>query len=194
MQNETFHKIAIFASGNGSNAENIIRHFREADCGVEVALIVSNRKDAGVLRRADRLGVESRVMTAAEFKNPSSLLPVMEEYSIDLVVLAGFLLMIPPFLIERYPGRIVNIHPSLLPKYGGKGMYGHHVHEAVVNSGDKETGITIHLVNEHYDDGRILFQAKVPVCPADKVEDVEAKIHKLEKEHFAQVIHTTFFA
>lgn len=187
------HKIAVFASGNGSNAENLVRYFREVDCGAQVSLIVCNRKNAGVLRRAENLRVKACVLTAAEFRDPECILHILESHSIDLIVLAGFLLMIPPFLIVRYAGRIVNIHPSLLPKYGGKGMYGRHVHEAVVNSGDKETGITIHLVNENYDDGRILFQATVPVSPADNAYDVEAKIHELEKEHFAQVIRDTFF-
>lgn len=194
MHRSNSHKIAVFASGNGSNAENLVRYFREADCGAEVSLIVCNRKNAGVLQRAQTLKVDTCVLTAAEFKDPGCILNVLESHSIDLIVLAGFLLMVPPFLVERYPGRIVNIHPSLLPKYGGKGMYGRHVHEAVVRSGDKETGITIHIVNEHYDDGRILFQASVPVCPTDNADDVEAKIHRLEKEHFAQVIHNTFFA
>jgi len=183
---KNIRKIAVFASGNGTNAENIVRYFRENDCGAEVAVIVCNKSGAGVLERALRLGVPTRLMPAAEIRDPSRMLPVMEEFGIDMIVLAGFLLMVPDFLLERYPDRIVNIHPSLLPKFGGKGMYGRHVHEAVVAAGEHETGITIHLVTDRCDEGRVLFQARVPVEPTDTPESVEEKVHKLEKEHFAR--------
>lgn len=183
---KSIRKIAVFASGNGTNAENIVRYFRENDCGAEVAVIVCNKSGAGVLERALRLGVPTRLMPAAEIRDPSRMLPVMEEFGIDMIVLAGFLLMVPDFLLERYPDRIVNIHPSLLPKFGGKGMYGRHVHEAVVAAGERETGITIHLVTDRCDEGRVLFQARVPVEPTDTPESVEEKVHKLEKEHFAR--------
>lgn len=183
---KSIRKIAVFASGNGTNAENIVRYFRENDCGAEVAVIVCNKSGAGVLERALRLGVPTRLMPAAEIRDPSRMLPVMEEFGIDMIVLAGFLLMVPDFLLERYPDRIVNIHPSLLPKFGGKGMYGRHVHEAVVAAGEHETGITIHLVTNRCDEGRVLFQARVPVEPTDTPESVEEKVHKLEKEHFAR--------
>lgn len=185
-------RIAVFASGNGSNAENIIRYFRDGDHGGEVALVVCNKPDAGVLERARRLGVDSRVMTRAEINDPERMLALMDEYGIDVVVLAGFLLMVPAFLIERYHGAMVNVHPSLLPKFGGKGMYGRHVHEAVVASGETETGITIHLVSEECDGGRIIFQASVPVLPTDTPADVELKIHSLERTHFPRVIEEAF--
>lgn len=182
-------KLAVFASGNGSNAENLVRYFRDNDCGVEVAVIVCNKPGAGVIARAERLGVPVRVMPAAEIRDPSRMLPLMDQYGIDLIVLAGFLLMVPDFLLERYPDRIVNIHPSLLPKYGGKGMYGHHVHEAVVAAGEKETGITVHLVTDRCDEGRIFFQARVALTPDDTPDTVEAKVHALEKEHFPKTVH-----
>lgn len=181
-------RIAIFASGNGSNAENIIRYFRERPERGEVVLVVSNKAGAGVLERAARLGVESRVMTRAEINDPEIMSEVLESRGVDTLVLAGFLLMVPSFLIERYPDRIVNIHPSLLPKYGGKGMYGRHVHEAVVAAGERESGITIHFVNEHCDEGQIIFQATVEIAETDTPADVEAKIHRLEKLHFPRVI------
>lgn len=185
-------RIAIFASGNGSNAENIIRYFRQFPSDGKVVLVVCNRAGAGVIERAHRLGVELRVMTRDEINDPEMMLPLMDEFGVDVVVLAGFLLMVPGFLIERYHDRMVNVHPSLLPKYGGKGMYGRYVHEAVVAAGDKESGITIHLVSEQCDEGRIIFQASVSVLPTDTPADVESKIHDLERLHFPRVIHETF--
>lgn len=186
-------RIAVFASGNGSNAENIIRYFREADRGAEVVLVVTNKADAGVIARAGRLGVDCRVMTAAEIRDPERMLPLLESYGIDLIVLAGFLLMVPPFLISRYPDRIINIHPALLPKFGGKGMYGRHVHEAVVAAGERESGITVHFVSEKYDEGRIIAQVATAVSPSDTPADVEAKIHRLEQENFPRIIRETFY-
>lgn len=183
--------IAIFASGNGSNAENIIRYFNSRNLGWEVAVVVCNRPDALVLKRAEALGVPAVVMPKAVFGNRDELLAVMDRYSVDAVVLAGFLLMIPTFLIARYPERIINIHPSLLPKYGGKGMYGRHVHEAVVAAGERESGITIHLVNEECDGGKILFRAATEVSPDDTPADVEAKIHSLERRYYPAVIAAT---
>lgn len=150
-------KIAVFASGNGTNAENVIKYFSVGDKGGEVCLVVCNRPDAFVLRRAAILGVPSVVMSKTQINTPELLLGLMNEYAVDIIVLAGFLLMVPGFLIERYSGRIVNIHPSLLPKFGGKGMYGRYVHEAVVEAGETETGITVHMVSERYDEGRIIF-------------------------------------
>ncbi len=190
---KTGGKIAVFASGNGSNAENVITYFRDADCGVEVALVVCNKAQAGVLERARRLGVEARVMTREQINSPQVMLPLLDSFGIDTVVLAGFLLMVPAFLVERYRGRIVNIHPSLLPKFGGKGMYGRHVHEAVVAAGERQTGITIHYVSEGCDEGQIIFQASTPVEPDDTAADVERKIHELERRNYAPVIHTTLF-
>lgn len=186
-------RIAVFASGNGSNAENIIRYFREADRGAEVALVVTNKAEAGVIGRAGRLGVDCRIMTPAEIRDPEIMLPLLESYGVDLIVLAGFLLMVPQFLIARYPDRIINIHPALLPKFGGKGMYGHHVHEAVVAAGECETGITVHFVSEKYDEGRIIAQVRTDLSPADTPADVEAKIHRLEQENFPRIIRETFY-
>ena len=187
---ETRH-MAIFASGNGSNAENLIHYFNSRDIGWKVAVVVCNKPDAGVLDRARRLGVPSVVMPKLLFSQQQALAKVMDDYAIDAVVLAGFLLMIPSWLIARYPQRIINIHPSLLPKYGGRGMYGRHVHEAVVAAGETESGITIHLVNEDVDGGRILFQAKTPVTPTDTPADLETKIHRLEQQYFPQVVAST---
>ena len=156
-------RIAIFASGNGSNAENKINYLRDSGLGWTVALVLSDRPEAKVIQRAVRLDVPYAVVSKTELGDSDIMLGLMERYSVDAVVLAGFLRMIPGFLIERYPGRIVNIHPSLLPKYGGKGMYGRHVHEAV---------------------GRIIFQARTAVAPDDTAAEVEEKIHELERLHF----------
>lgn len=181
-------KIAVLASGNGSNAENIVNFLRGGDYRAAVELIITNKAEAGVIERGRRLGVDVMVVPAADFRDPSKVIPLLEGRDIGMIVLAGFLLMVPAFLIERYRGRIVNIHPSLLPRHGGKGMYGHHVHEAVVAAGDTETGITIHEVSEVCDGGRILFQAKVAVAAGDTPADVEAKIHPLEYTHYPRVI------
>lgn len=180
--------IAVFASGNGSNAENIIRYFRANSSEAEVALIVCNKKDAGVVERARRLGVTSVVLGRDRINDPEVILPILRAFEIDAIVLAGFLLMVPPFMVECYDGRILNIHPSLLPKFGGKGMYGSKVHEAVVAAGEAKTGITIHLVNNHCDGGEIIFQKSVPVDSADTPADVERKIHALEREFFPDTI------
>lgn len=185
-------KIAIFASGEGSNAESIVNYFRSIDNKAEVTLIVSNRPDAPVINRATRLGVEYAVITRTMLNDGVTILNLLDRHEIEIVVLAGFLLMIPSQLIERYRGRIVNIHPSLLPKFGGKGMYGYHVHEAVVASGERQTGITIHHVNEHYDEGAIIFQAAVNVDPTDTPSDVASKVRRLELTHFAPILAKTF--
>ena len=179
--------LAIFVSGNGTNCENIIRHFAGSP-SVRVALVLSNRADAFALVRAARLGVPTEVMAKADFADEAKLMGLMSRYGIDFIVLAGFLLMVPPFLTERYPRRIVNIHPALLPKYGGKGMYGHHVHEAVRASGDEETGITIHYVSNVCDGGEIIFQAKTPVLPADTPDDIAASVQRLEQRYYPEVI------
>lgn len=187
--------IAVFASGSGSNAENIIRYFGEGDrlssdgSAIRVALVLCNRPDAYVITRAARLGVPSVVVTRSEFNDRDRLLAIMSDCDVRFIVLAGFLLMVPDFLIEAYPDRILNIHPSLLPKYGGKGMYGMHVHEAVRASGDDVTGITIHRVSPVCDGGEIVFQASVPVLPEDSAGDIARKVAGLEAEHFPRVIH-----
>lgn len=185
-------RIAIFASGNGTNAENIIRYFQEGKSNAaEPALVVCNKADAKVLERAARLGIPSVVVPRKDFGNEELVSKILHDNNIDFIVLAGFLLMIPGYLIKLYPEKIVNIHPSLLPKFGGKGMYGSHVHEAVVAAGEKESGITIHVVDEKCDGGRILFQAKVPLDPADSADDVASKVHELEYLHFPRVIGET---
>ena len=184
-------RLAVFASGNGSNAENIIRYFQADDRNAEVALVVCNKPDAKVLERAEKLGVPAIVVPRRDFNNEDFMTGLLRDNGIDFIVLAGFLLIIPDFLIKLYPEKIVNIHPSRLPKYGGKGMYGSHVHEAVVAAGEKESGITIHMVDENCDGGRIIFQTTVSVTPEDTPDDVATKVHALEYEHFPRVIEKT---
>lgn len=179
--------IAIFASGSGSNTENIIRYFRENEA-IQVSLVLSNRSDAYVLERAHRLGVPCNVFPKEDWMAGDEILAVLQEYHIDFVVLAGFLVRVPDLLLHAYPNKIINIHPALLPKFGGKGMYGDRVHEAVVAAGEKKSGITIHYINERYDEGNIVFQTACPVLPTDSPEDVAKKVHALEYEHFPRVI------
>lgn len=181
-------RIAIFASGSGSNAQKIAEYFKGHPT-IEVALVVSNKADAGVLDIAKSVGIETYVIPSkAEFTQTETLLQELYVSQIDFIVLAGFLWLIPEYLIEAYPSRIVNIHPALLPKYGGKGMHGMHVHHAVVAAGEKESGITIHYVDKVYDNGEHLFQATVPVEPGDTPEVVQQKVLVLEHTNFAQVI------
>lgn len=179
--------IAIFASGSGSNAENIIRYFRNND-SICVSLVLSNKSDAYVLERAHRLGVSCNVFPKEDWIAGDEVLAVLQEYRIDFIVLAGFLVRVPDLILHAYPNRIINIHPALLPKFGGKGMYGSRVHEAVVAAGEKESGITIHYINEHYDEGNTIFQATCPVLPDDTPEDVAEKVHALEYKHFPLII------
>ena len=180
-------RIAILASGSGSNAENIARYFSGSDFAT-VSFIISNNPEAYVIERARNLGIECAVVTRAEFMEADKVISMLRERDIDFVVLAGFLLLVPAKLIQAYSGKIVNIHPALLPKHGGKGMYGDRVHRAVVESGDTESGITIHLIDEQYDKGTTFFQAKCQVLPTDSPDDVAAKVHALEYEHFPAVI------
>lgn len=193
-ENPQIARIAVFASGNGSNAENIIRYFNEPSSvnggSAEVVLVVCNRPEAPVLARAAALGVPSETITRSLLNDETRFMELMEKHGIDFIALAGFLLMIPPFLISRFSGRIVNIHPSLLPRYGGKGMYGRHIHEAVVKAGERETGITVHHVSENCDEGAIIFQARVDLDTSDTPEDVERKIHALESFHYPKIIST----
>lgn len=179
--------IVILASGSGTNTENIIRYFQSSDVA-RVVLVVSNKADAYVLERAKRLQVPSLVIPRDKFLESGYVCSVLQEYHADLVVLAGFLLRIPDDMLAAYPQRIVNIHPSLLPKYGGKGMYGDKVHQAVVAAGEKESGITIHYIDGHFDEGVTIFQAKCPVLPDDTPEEVAHKVHALEYEHYPKVI------
>lgn len=180
-------KIAILASGSGSNAENIAKYFAASDYA-QVSFIIANNPNAYVLERAKKLGIEAAVVTKAEFTQADSVIEMLQKRDIDFIVLAGFLLLVPEKLIKAYPGKIVNIHPALLPKHGGKGMYGDNVHKAVVECGDTESGITIHLIDEQYDKGTTFFQAKCPVLPTDTADDVATKVHALEYEHFPRVI------
>ena len=155
---------------------------------VQVSLVLSNKSDAYVLERAHRLGVACNVFPKEDWIAGDEILAILQEYRIDFVVLAGFLVRVPDLLLHAYPDKIINIHPALLPKFGGKGMYGDRVHEAVVAAGEKESGITIHYINEHYDEGNAIFQATCPVLPTDSPDDVAKKVHALEYEHFPQVI------
>ena len=177
--------IAIFASGSGSNAEKIITDFAATDLSVKV--ILCNNPNAFVIERAKKLNVPCVVFGRADFKT-EEFIKKLESYDVNYIVLAGFLWKMPAYLIGAYPDRIINLHPALLPKYGGKGMYGSHVHEAVVANKETESGITIHLVNERYDEGRILFQAKCEVPPTEDATAVAAKIHLLEYAHFSNVV------
>lgn len=179
-------KIVIFASGSGSNAENIVTYFSK-DKNISFPCILSNKEEAFVKVRAEKLGVPFKYFTKEEWKN-GDILRFLQGIEPDLIVLAGFLLRVPEEIISAFPEKIINIHPSLLPKHGGKGMYGMHVHEAVVADGDKESGITIHYVNENLDEGAIIFQAKCEVLPTDTPEDVAGKVHELEYKFFPEVI------
>ncbi len=178
-------KIAIFASGSGTNAQNIIKYFSENE-NVTIDSVWSNNKDAYVLTRAANFGIETVVFGKEEFTNSNFVVEKLEKRNIDLIVLAGFLWFLPSNLTQKF--RIINIHPALLPKYGGKGMYGMNVHNSVVKNEEKESGISIHFVNDKYDDGELIFQAKCTVLPTDLPEDVANKIHKLEYKHFPEVI------
>ncbi|PWB23907.1 phosphoribosylglycinamide formyltransferase [Flavobacterium sp. HTF] len=180
-------KIVVFASGSGTNAENIIKYF----AGTKIANVVSvftNNATAKVIERAKNHQIPVEIFSKNELLE-RNILQKIEEIDPDLIVLAGFLLKFPDNIIERYPNKIINIHPALLPNYGGKGMYGMHVHRAIVNNKEKETGISIHYVNEHYDEGGIIFQANVAITDEDTPETVAEKIHELEQKHFPEIIH-----
>lgn len=179
--------IAIFASGGGTNCENIIRYFKDSD-EVYTALVVSNKAEAPVLGKALKLGVPVQVVTKAELNDEAVMMPLLQQYAIDFIVLAGFLPLIPDFLIEAYPRRIVNIHPSLLPKFGGKGMWGHHVHEAVKAAGETETGMTVHWVTPVCDGGDIIAQYRVALSPEDSADTISEKEHALEMKYYPLVI------
>ncbi len=180
-------RIIIFASGSGTNAENIIKYFQKLKTA-EVTHVFSNNQRAKVLRRAHDLKVKALHFDRASFYDTNEVLDILKDAQPDLIVLAGFLWIFPKKIIDVFPDQVINIHPALLPKYGGKGMYGHHVHEAVVRNQEKESGITIHYVNEHYDEGAIIFQAKTAIKEEDTPEDVANAIHQLEYKHFPVVI------
>lgn len=181
------HQIAIFASGSGTNAENIAEYFKWHP-EIRITLILSNRPDAFVLERASRLGIPSYIFDRKEFYESEKVLNELKKHKIDFIVLAGFLWLIPDYLIKAYPGRIVNIHPALLPKFGGKGMYGDKVHQAVIAAGEKRTGISIHYVNDRYDEGAIIFQDSFEIVPGDTPESIAKRVHLLEYRHFPRVI------
>ena len=178
------YHLVIFASGSGSNAENIATYFQNHE-ELQVTEVFSNKKKAFVHERARKLGIPSRTFSKEAFNDPQF---VEKLQKFDYIILAGFLWLIPKCLIEAFPGKIINIHPALLPKYGGKGMFGHHVHRAVIEAGEGESGITIHLVNEEYDKGQILFQAKCDIGKEDTPETLAQKVHQLEYQHFPRVI------
>lgn len=179
--------IAVFASGGGTNAENLIRYFYGSD-EINIKLVLSNKKDAFVLERAKKLGVQTKVFNREDFYRSEQVLLTLRDQQIDYIVLAGFLWLIPEYLLDAFPNRIVNIHPALLPKYGGKGMYGMNVHREVVKQGETHSGISIHLVNKEYDKGKILFQATVPVNKEDSPEDLARKVHELEYKHYPRIV------
>ncbi len=181
--------IAIFVSGSGSNCENIIRYFQQNN-EVNIALVISNKADAYALTRAKNLNVPSIVLPKAEFNDRTKVLNLMKKNKIDFIVLAGFLLIIPDWLIDAYPKRMLNLHPALLPKFGGIGMYGHHVHEAVRKANENETGMTVHWVSNVCDGGEIIAQFRTPITPNDTPNDIADKEHVLEMEHFPQVIES----
>ena len=180
-------KIALFASGSGSNAENIVHYFSQ-NSNFSFPLIVSNKSDAFVHSRAKKLEIPSFTFSREDFNDGEKIRILLSDYNIDCIVLAGFLLKIPQTLILAFPNRIINIHPALLPKHGGKGMYGMRVHEAVAEANEAESGITIHYVNSNYDEGSIIFQVTCPVLPTDTPEMIAEKVHALEYEHFPKVI------
>jgi len=180
-------RLAILASGSGTNAENIIRFF-STDKRVEIGLIISNKPDAQVHQRAKDLGIPSFTYAKDILNDGKTMAQLLRNERVDFIVLAGYLAKVPAELIFAYPKRILNIHPALLPKFGGKGMYGNHVHQAVVDAKEKESGITIHLVNENYDEGSIVFQAKCPVLEDDTADDVASRVHELEYRHYPEVI------
>ena len=180
-------RIVIFASGSGSNAENLIRFFHNRD-NASVIQLLTNNPHAKVLDRCKDLKVSALSFNRIAFTKTDDVLNMLKNNRPDLIVLAGFLWKFPDNILNAFPNKVINIHPALLPSYGGKGMYGMHVHEAVVANKENETGITIHYVNEHYDEGAIIFQAKCDVNASDTTDDVAAKIHALEMEHFPKVI------
>jgi phosphoribosylglycinamide formyltransferase 1 len=179
--------IAILASGSGTNAENIIKYFSNSN-SVKVSLVLSNKRQALVLKRAEMLNIRTVFFERKEFYVTGKVLRYLALYKIDFIILAGFLWLVPENIIEQYPGRIINIHPALLPRYGGKGMYGDSVHKAVIGNKDKESGITIHYVNKQYDEGDIIFQAKCKVDPSDTPSTLAERVHALEYAHYPEVI------
>lgn len=179
--------LAVFASGGGSNARALTEYFRNHP-DIKISLFLANKKDSGVFSLGQQNNIPAYYLPPADFKNPESLLLLLQKHAVDYIILAGFLLMIPEFLIQAFPDKIINIHPSLLPKYGGKGMYGKHVHEAVRDAGEKSSGCTIHLVNEKYDEGQIIFQAETSLSEDMTPEDIAAAVLRLEHRYYGPTI------
>ncbi|TCD03774.1 phosphoribosylglycinamide formyltransferase [Pedobacter psychroterrae] len=182
-------RIAIFASGSGSNAQKLMEHFKRSN-DVEIALVLTNNPDAYVLQRADNFEIPSHIFDRHEFYQTDNIIDLLKNLEVDLIVLAGFLWLIPKNLITEYPGRIVNIHPAILPKYGGKGMYGDFVHHAVLEAGEPEGGITIHYVDENYDEGEYIYQAKYRIDKGDSLEMIKFKGQQLEHQHYPRIVET----
>ena len=179
--------VAVFVSGGGTNCENLITYFKDSE-QVNIALVISNKADAYALVRAERHGVPTAVVPKVELHDEQKVLSLLRNYDIQFIVLAGFLPLIPDFLIDAYPRRIVNLHPALLPKFGGKGMWGHHVHEAVKAAGETETGMTVHYVTPVCDGGEIIAQFRTVLSPDDSVDDIAEKEHLLEMQYFPKVV------
>ncbi len=179
--------LAVFASGSGSNAEAIINHFRQHEL-VSVKVVITNKENAGVINRAKRLKVPFEIITKSDFNHAEAVIKALDDYGIDWIVLAGWLLLVPEYIVTRFKNRIINIHPALLPKFGGKGMYGHHVHRAVKKSHEKESGITIHFVNERFDEGAVIAQYSVPIGEADGAAEIEEKVRALELLNYSPEI------
>lgn len=192
LKNSLPKKIVIFASGSGSNAENVIRYFRN-NLNVSVEAVFSNKAEAKVLQRAKQLSIPNFYFSREAFYHSGTVLKNLQKFNPDLIVLAGFLWIFPQEILQYFPNKIINIHPALLPKFGGKGMFGMKVHQAVCEKKELETGISIHFINEKYDEGELIFQKKIPVNPSDSPEDVAAKIHLLEYEYFPKVIENLLF-
>ena len=180
-------RIAIFASGSGSNAQKLMEHFKRSN-DIEISLVLTNNADAYVLQRADNFEIPSHIFDKNEFYKTDEVIDLLKNLDIDFIVLAGFLWLIPKNLIATYPGRIVNIHPAILPKFGGKGMYGDYVHNAVIAAGETEGGITIHYVDEHYDEGEYIYQAKYKIDRGDNLEMVKFKGQQLEHQHYPRIV------
>jgi len=183
-------KLAIFASGSGSNAENICNYFAESS-DIKVVLICTNREDAFIVERANKLNIPVYIFSKSELNNFVDLHKKLQNIEVDVIILAGFLLKLPTLMVDNYPNRIINIHPSLLPKYGGKGMYGSNIHKAVIKNKELESGISIHFVNQNYDEGKIILQKKCSISANESVETLIHKIHKLEHNYFPVAIEKT---
>lgn len=183
----TKKRLSIFASGSGSNAEKFFEHFQNHP-KIEIVSVFTNNKSAGVIERADRFGIQHHVYNRTYWEKGEQIIQILKEEEVDFIVLAGFMLLIPEKLVKEFSDKIFNIHPALLPKFGGQGMYGSNVHKAVKAAGETESGLTIHFVNEHYDEGKIIFQEKCQLVPTDSAEDIAAKVLKLEHKNYPKVV------